>query len=322
MILAALQAYHWIIIGVGIFILISLLFGVWFTFETARRVYLHTLSTKMGESWGRVCSAPNNPEQMKMWNDGIEYMAQYNDKKEDVTITNDGLKLCGEFYNFGKKKTALFLCGRCECALYAYYYAKPYVESGYNLLFIDPRAHGFSEGKLSTAGIKEGEDALAWMKYISKEKKQEKFVIHCVCVGGSAGLIAATKEEGKELVEKIVVDGLFINFKESYKRHYIDQGHKLFPVFYQVWFWFRMYTGVSINLSNPYKHVQELETPILFLHTRNDKFSLPDKAQQLFDVCTSKGKKIVWFDKGTHSHIRNNETEKYDSSVKEFLTSK
>ena len=129
MILASLQAYQWVLIGVGIFVLISLLFGVWITFETARRVYLHTLSTKMGESWGRVCSAPNNPEQMKMWNDGIEYMKQFVDHKEDVQITNDGLKLFGEFYNFGKKKTALFLCGRCECALYAYYYAKPYIES-------------------------------------------------------------------------------------------------------------------------------------------------------------------------------------------------
>ena len=319
MILASLQAYQWVLIGVGIFILISLLFGVWITFETARRVYLHTLSTKMGESWGRVCSAPNNPEQMKMWNDGIEYMQQFVDHKEDVQITNDGLKLCGEFYNFGKKKTALFLCGRCECALYAYYYAKPYIESGYNVLFIDPRAHGFSEGKLSTVGIKEGQDAVAWMKYIHETRGQEKFVLHCVCVGGSAGLIAATSKDGKELVEKIVVDGLFINFKESYKRHYVDQGHKLFPVYYQIWFWFRMYTGVSVKISNPYKLVQELDIPILFIHTRNDKFSLPDKAQTLFDVCSSKGKKIVWFDKGTHSHIRNNETEKYDSSVKDFL---
>ncbi len=322
MFLAALQPYHWVIIGVGIFVLVSLLFGVWFTFETARRVYLHTLSTKMGESWGRVCSAPDNPEQMKMWNDGIEYMKQFSNEKEDVQITHDGLKLCGEYFDFGKKKTAMFLCGRCECALYAYFYAKPYIESGYNVLFIDPRAHGFSEGKLSTVGIKEGADAVAWMKYIHETKGQEKFVLHCVCVGGSAGLIAATSKEGKELVEKIVVDGLFINFKESYKRHYIDQGHKLFPVYYQVWFWFRMYTGVSVKLSNPYKLVQELDIPILFIHTKNDKFSLPGKAQQLFDVCSSKQKKIVWFDKGTHSHIRNNETEKYDSSVKEFLTTK
>ena len=322
MILASLQPIHWVFIGVGIFVLVSLLFGLWITFETARRVFLHTLSTKMGESWGRVCSAPNNPEQVKMWDDGIEFMKQYQDKKQDVSIINDGLKLCGEYFDFGHKKTALFLCGRCECALYAYYYAKPYIDSGYNLLFIDPRAHGLSEGKISTAGIKEGKDAVAWMKYIKETKGQEKFVLHCVCVGGSAGLLAATSEQGRKLVEKIVVDGLYITFKDSYKRHYMDLGHKTFPVYYQIWFWFKLYTGESVKLSNPYKLVQELDIPILFIHTKTDKFSIPTNTEKLFGVCSSKDKQIVWFDVGSHSHIRNNATEKYDRAIVVFLTKK
>ena len=66
MFLATLQPYHWIIIGVGIFLLVSLLFGLWITFETARRVYLHTLSTKMGGEWKRECSLPENECQMNM----------------------------------------------------------------------------------------------------------------------------------------------------------------------------------------------------------------------------------------------------------------
>ena len=320
MIFANLEVYQWVIIGVSIFVVISLLFGVWITFETARRVYMHTLSTKMGESWGRVCSAPNNPAQVKMWDEGIDYMSKYQDKKEDVDIYNDGLHLFGEFFNFGGKKTVVFLCGRCECALYAYYYAKPYLESGLNLLFIDPRAHGLSEGQYSTCGIMESEDALAWMKFLQKEKGQESFVLHCVCVGGAAGLLAITSKNNPGFIERIVVDGLFINFKESYKRHYIDQGHKLFPVYYQIWFWFRFYTHKSIKLSDPHKCVQQIDLPILFIHTKNDKFSLPQYTEQLFNDCASKKKELVWFDNGTHSHIRDNETEKYDATIKEFLT--
>lgn len=314
--------YHWLIIGLGIFILVSLLFGVWITFETARRVYLHTLSTKMGGDWKRVCSAPNNPEQVKMWDDGISYMSQFEDKKHELQITNDGLKLCGEFFDFGHKKTALFLCGRCECALYAYFYAKPYIESGYNVLFIDPRAHGFSDGQFSTVGIKESEDAIQWMKHVAKEFKQEKFVLHCVCVGGAAGLLAASNKNNDNLVEKVVVDGLFTNFKESYKRHYCDLGHKVFPVFYQIWFWFRIYTGVSVKQSNPEKIIKNFELPILFLHTKLDKFSLPDNAIKMFNDCPSKQKQFVFFESGSHSHIRNNETEKYDRAIKDFLTTK
>ena len=67
MILTSLPAWaFWLIIGVSIFVGVSLLFGLWIIFETARRVYLHTLSKKYAGGWGRVCSAPNNPEQVKM----------------------------------------------------------------------------------------------------------------------------------------------------------------------------------------------------------------------------------------------------------------
>ncbi|MBO4856194.1 MAG: alpha/beta hydrolase [Bacilli bacterium] len=323
MVLTSLPTWaFWLIIGVSIFIGVSLLFGLWIIFETARRVYLHTLSKKYGGGWGRTCSAPNNPEQVKMWDEGVNYMAQFADKKQDVQIENDGLKLAGEFYDFGHKKTALFLAGRCECLMYGYYYAKPYKESGYNLLFIDPRAHGFSEGKLSTVGIKESTDVLAWMKYIAKEFNQESFALHCVCVGGAAGLLAATSKDNPGLVERITLDGAFINFKESYRRHYVDLGHKIFPVFHLIWMWFRIYTGVSVMESNPEECVKKLTIPVLFIHSKNDKYSVPENAEILFNECISEKKKLVWFTEGTHSHIRNNATEKYDQTVKEFLTVK
>ncbi len=319
-ILVNLVWWHWVLIVLGAILLSSIPFSIWLVFAIARRVHLHTLSNRFEGGWGRQCSAPDNEEQMKMWNDGIEYMAQFQDKKHDVSITNDGLKLVGEFYDLGHKKTAVFLCGRCECLIYGYYYAKPYIDSKYNVLFVDPRAHGFSEGTLSTVGIKESKDLVAWMKYIKQEFNQEAFVAHCVCVGGACGLLAAISDEGKELIEKVVLDGAFLNFKESYTRHYCDLGHKKFPVLYLIWFWFRMYNKVSIAKSDVLASLKIYDRPVLFLHSKNDKYSLPENAELLFNSSISKDKNIVWFDKGYHSHIRNNDTEKYDTAIKAFLT--
>lgn len=315
----SLEWYHWLIIGFSVFMLINILFVLWITFETARRVFLHTLSKVKSGGWGRECSAPDNPEQVKMWNDGIEYMKQFADKKEDLQIVNDKLKLYGEFYDFNHSKTALFLCGRCECLIYGYYYAKPYQESGYNLLFIDPRAHGLSDGLYSTCGVKESQDVLAWIKYLVDNKNQKKFVLHCVCVGGATGLLAAIDEKNHDYIEKMVFDGVFINFLDSYSRHYVDLGHKKFPVFYQIWFWFRVYNGVSIKEANPYKCVQKIDFPVLFLHCKNDKFSIPENLEKIYSACKSEQKSIVWFDEGSHSHVRNHNVEKYDSSIKDFL---
>ena len=78
--------------------------------------------------WDRKCSAPNNEEQVKMWNDGLNFISQFKDKIKEVHIQNDGLNLYGEYVDVGANRCVILLGGRCECLYYAYYYAKPYLE--------------------------------------------------------------------------------------------------------------------------------------------------------------------------------------------------
>ena len=56
------------------------------------------------------------------------------------------------------------------------------------------------------------------------------------------------------------------------------------------------------------------------LHSKEDKYSVPKNAQKLYDLCPSKRKRLVWFDHGAHSMLRITDTEKYDASIKEFLS--
>lgn len=311
--------WHWVIIAVGILLVGGLIFSIFFTFYVAKQVYLHTMVKRTPDEWGRVCSAPENEEQVKMWEEGLKWGKANQDKIKEVSIVSeDGLKLYGEFIDFGHKQTAIILSGRCECLWYGYYYALPYQKANYNILVIDARAHGKSEGKYATAGIMEGKDVSLWMKYLHKNYHQEGFVLHCICVGGSTGLFAARSEIGKQLVKKIVFDGAYVTFKESYKRHYIAKGHALFPVYYQVWFWFKHYTHCNPNISAPIEMINDVDVPILFIHSKKDIFSLPEKGQLLFD--TYKGeKKIQWFEEGGHSHVRVNNVELYDETIINFV---
>lgn len=319
MILQALFWYHWVIIGVGILLLGGLIFSIILTMYIAKQVYEHTLVKRTPDSWGRVCSAPENEEQVEMWNRGLEWGKENAKYKKEVEITSkDGLKLVGEFFDFGKEKTAIILSGRCECCWYGYYYAFPYHEAGYNILVIDGRGHGNSEGKYSTAGILESEDVVGWMKLLKEKYNQKGFIFHCICIGSATGTLAAQTEFGQQYVEKLILDGAYISFIESYKRHYIDKGHALFPVFYEIWIWFRFCTGVSVRKSNPLKIIPHLNQPILFIYSKEDKYSLPAKTQLLIDAC--KGEKVVKaFDKGAHSHVRINNEKEYDETIVSFV---
>ena len=297
----------------------GLIFSIILTFYIANQVYLNTLVRKSPEHWGRVCSAPDHPEQSKMWDDGLEWGKENKQYMTEVSIkSEEGFKLVGEFFNFGHNRTVIILSGRCECCWYSYYYALPYQKAGYNVLVIDARAHGNSEGKYSTAGIKESDDVVRWMEFLNKEYNQEKFALHCICIGATAGLLAATSPRGKHLVEKICLDGAYISFKESYKQHYKAKGHALFPVYYEIWVLFRLFTGVSVNKSYPLKIIKNVDVPILFIFGKKDIFSLKEKSELLINAYPHE-KVVKWFEEGSHSHLRFANTSEYDETIISFM---
>jgi hypothetical protein len=56
------------------------------------------------------------------------------------------------------------------------------------------------------------------------------------------------------------------------------------------------------------------------LHSREDKFSPPERAKKMYDKCTAK-KKLVRFDRGAHSRVRINNPESYDGAIEDFIRS-
>lgn len=283
----------------------------------ANHVFNQQLVRTSKDKWKRGCSATDNEEQVRMYDEGLKWAQNYKDKIKEIHIKNEGLNLYGEFFDFGSKKCVIILQGRTESLLYCYYYAKPYQELGYNILVVDSRAHGLSDGKYNTAGLKEYKDIVAWTKYVQKEFGVEKFLIHGICIGSATGLYAIT-EGGLDCYEGIVADGMYTTFYETFKNHMIDEKRPVHPFIDIMLAIMMVRCHVNIKNKGPIKSIKKLDLPILFLYSKEDKFSLPEKAQLLYDICPSK-KEIVWFDKGAHSHIRINNVEKYDDAIKSFV---
>ena len=112
---------------------------------------------------------------------------------------------------------------------------------------------------------------------------------------------------------------MFITYKEIYKIHYLESGHKLFPVFYQIWFWYRLFSKCSIKKSDPIQYMPSLDLPALFIWGKKDIYCLPEKSQLLFDKCASKDKQLEWFEQAEHSRVRLNDEKRYDSVIQAFL---
>lgn len=271
------------------------------------------------EKWDRGCSLPEDKEYLNMHNQGLEWGEKYSGYKLPVGIVSDGFKLCGEFFNFGCDRAVIIIAGRMEACLYSYYFAEPYRRSGYNVLVIDNRSHGLSEGKVNSLGYKEYRDILRWGKLLHDEYNCAEIYLHGICIGSSTALFALTSPDCPEYFSGMTADGMYATFYESFRNHMVLDKRPLFPFLWEVMLHIRVFSGANVVTDGPIKRMGLLKKPILFLHSKEDVFSVPEKALLLYNDCQAP-KKLVWFDKGAHSRLRINSPEKYDGAIEEFLS--
>lgn len=280
-------------------------------------VYNKTLRRKDKNQWSRDIPSDISHDSVEMYKIGLDWSKENASFKEDVHIINNGLNLYGEYYNFGKERCVIILSGRTECLKYGYYFAIPYSKKC-NVLVIDPRAHGLSDGEFNTIGFEESKDIIEWVNFIVNEKKIKSIIFHGICIGAAGGMLALTSEECPDCIEGFVTEGMFPNFKESMKNHLIERKKPATIITYLINKWMIHYTGHSMDFG-PIDVIHKMNKPLLMLHSREDLYSTPEYAQKLYELAGSEKKKIVWFEKGKHSFLRITDTKKYDESINDFL---
>ncbi len=298
-------------------ILSSIVFYFVSVFIAAYCVYTTILKRKTKEQWGRAVS-DQSANHLKMDAIGIEWQKENDAYKEEVHIVHDGLNLYGEYYNFGFDKAVIILSGRTESLRYGYYFARPYSDLGFNVLVLDPRAHGLSDGVYNTVGFEESKDVLAWVNYLNETYALNSIMFHGICIGAAGGMLAITSPDCPENVVALVTEGMFANFGESMKNHLIERKKLMFPIMQAINFWMKVYTGHSMK-KGPINYIHKMNKPLLMLQGKKDNYSLLEYAEKMYNLCPSESKRLVLFDEGAHSMLRITDTKKYDLAISQFI---
>lgn len=286
-------------------------------FFVALSIYSKYLVRNDKENWDRT-PKDDDDEVIVMYERGrSDFYETSKDKKIDVSVTSCGFKLVGEYYDFGHKKTAIIVAGRSEALTYSYYFAIPYKKFGFNILVIDNRSHGLSEGKINACGLLEWPDILEWAKLLHDDYHQEEIISHGVCIGSSTCLYALTNVDAPSYYKGMVADGMYQNFPISFVNHAYEAGHSKHFVFDFFFLIFRLRAHVN-PFYGPIDCIDKLNIPILFIYSMEDRYSTPDKSQELYEKCFAP-KEIKWFEKGRHSFIRINNEDEYDEAIKDFI---
>lgn len=307
----------WVYLLIALAAIVALLLTIFVPlWLIARHIYRILLVRTSQEKWGRECSW-DDKEQQEMFRIGIAWGEENAAAHRSVSVTSEGFRLAGEYFDFGNKKAVIIIPGRMETCAYSYYFAKPYQEMGYNVLAIDNRSHGLSEGKYNTVGLREYKDIIAWAKLL-KSFGAEAIVLHGICIGGATAIYAAGDAEGKEYFNALVADGTYNNFKMMMDDRFRDRKKPVFPFVPIIMAYLKRAAGKDAVKFSPLNEISKLEIPVLFFYSKQDVFSKPENVQKLYDRC-GEPKRLHWFEKGIHSHLRINAEEEYDGQIKEFF---
>ena len=194
---------------------------------------------------------------------------------EEIRISSrDGLSLYGRYYHqkdgapihlymHGYRSTPLRDFAKSGCAA---------IDGGYNLLLVDQRAHGESEGEALSFGINERYDCLLWAEYLAKRFPDSKIILHGISMGGATVLMASELPLPKE-VACIISDCPYSSPKEIIIRVTDNTlrlpGRLLFPV---VWLGARIFGKFSVTAATPERAVKSASIPILLIHGDADDF--------------------------------------------------
>ncbi len=193
---------------------------------------------------------------------------------EVVTINSfDDIKLVGNYYSNNSDTTILLFHGYRSDGKFDFACAvKFYIELGLNVLVVDQRGNGKSEGKLITFGIKERHDAQAWTNYIAQRYAPRNIFLSGVSMGASTVMMAANLEL-PESVKGIIADCGFTSppsiIKKVAKQSFKINAEPILPILNVMCKLFGKFNLYEIDTT---RALSESNIPIFFIHGKCDGF--------------------------------------------------
>ena len=199
------------------------------------------------------------------------------------TTAYDGLTLSARYYHaadgapldiafHGYRSAGLTdFCGGAEISR----------EMGHNLLLVDQRAHGKSQGRTITFGVKERWDVLSWVDFaLERFGPDTKILLYGISMGASTVLMASELPL-PENVKGIVADCPY----SSPAKIIASVGRKMrIPAGLAAsfsWVGAKVYGGFDLLEADPVRAVKKAKVPILLIHGESDGFVPCDMSAEI-----------------------------------------
>ena len=206
-------------------------------------------------------------------------------KKQEVDIlSDDGLRLCGYVIETdpSSKHWAIIVHGYTVSMLISTQYIDLFQSEGFNILLIDQRRHGNSQGKYTTYGYYEKYDVAAWVRWLLHNYGTDCSIgLHGQSLGGATVLeyLSIAHSNIKFVIADCPFSDLTQLLHHQARTIYKLPAYPLLPIINKI---LKRKAGFTMEQVSPLQAVEHCHLPVLFIHGTKDNYVPTYMSEQLY----------------------------------------
>lgn len=303
----------WIVLGIVIFIIAALLY-----YLVVGAILFHYVFSKKSVS-SRVL---RKDIQKRLIDYKIDLCWWDKVKFAKVKIKSfDQLTLVGNYYDAGSDKTVIVVHGFGGSYQEMQPYCKFFHDKNFNVLAVDNRTHGESEGKCIGFGWLDRNDILAWIEYLNSKNPVNKILLFGLSMGGTA-VCCAAGEKLPTNVKAIISDCAYDSANKQID--YVMRNHKILLKLIKkhLYSYARRIHGFDIYQADAIKQVKNTKIPILFIHGQDDSFVPVENTMNLYNATPPNLREKFIVDGAGHAMSYSIAGVLYEKKISDFIRSR
>lgn len=303
-----------LLIAAGVIVLLYMIVAVYFFQFTILRKKEETFGPKndTGTNWDQYVGFIREAKQWFTDQNG-----------EEITVeAADGLHLRGVYIPAAVPAQTLVFCVHGYKSQGINDYAalsRFYHGLGCDVLVVDDRAHGKSEGRYIGFGCLDRLDCRAWLQYVAERFGDSRHVfLHGISMGAATVLMASGVNLAGD-IRGIVADCGFTSAWNVFA-HILRRDYHMppFPLMHLTSLLCRLFAGYGFKDVSTVDAVAGTDLPILFIHGGEDNFVPTRMSRENYEACNSE-KQLLIVEKAGHAESYYADRSAYEDAVQAFL---
>lgn len=258
----------------------------------------------------------------ELWyNFGTDYRNYQTLPKYEITIKSyDELMLKGYYHNVhpNSKKIIIINHGYTANHYVTYQFTDAFFEEGYNVLLVDMRSHGKSEGKFASYGYNESKDISLWVEWIKNKVDKDAYIgLHGQSMGAATMLLYGGTHEND--VKFVISDCGFTNAKDAIKFQFKQAKVPFYPLYDLARMKVKRKFKFDFNNISPQDAILNSRIPVLFVHGEEDSVVPTWMSIDMYNSKKGSHDMIYLVPNAKHMESYSKNTENYKSKIREFL---